>query len=120
MTKLSSNKIISRPSQEKYVYNLHALPSTIEQFHNAADLKVFKKNYKKIRRKHNKWLQTANQNQHKYPPTEYPLTSGELSMIELQKEELQKRPIKKQKIIKVAIVKSDSETESTTDQDEEQ
>lgn len=89
------NKIIKRPSQEKYRYNLHVLPSTIENFHNSKDLNQFKACYKQVRKKHKKWLETATRTQHRYSPTNYPLTSGELSMIQLQKEELEKKPKKK-------------------------
>jgi hypothetical protein len=77
------------PTNDKFVYDLHALPSTLKNYHYAADVKKFRLSYETIARKHRKWLRNSEEPHHRCPATNYPITSGELAMIQLQDEELQ-------------------------------
>jgi hypothetical protein len=86
---------MKRPTCEKFIYDLHSLPSCLQNYHFPHDARTYHLQYHQIIRRHKKWMRTHTTPHHRYPPTQYPLTSGELSMIQLQNEELKIRHTRK-------------------------
>ena len=87
---------MKRPTPDKFIYDLHTLPSCLKNYDSQLDSRRYYLNYEKMIRVHKKWLRRNPNPHHNYPPTKYPLTSGELSIIQLQREEL--KPKKKKKV----------------------
>src|SRR5271165_5067564 len=86
---------MKRPTPDKFIYDLHCLPSCLQNYHSPSDARRYRLMHKKIMREHKKWMSRNTNPHHRCPPTKYPLTSGELSMLQLQKEELEPRRNKK-------------------------
>ncbi len=81
-----ANKQRLNPITENLVYNINALPSTVENYNFSVDATKFKKEWDEITKKHHKWLIENPDANHRCPVSNFPLTSGELSILYFQKQ----------------------------------
>lgn len=74
------------PFTEKFIYDLNAVPSMIQNCNFSSDAYLFRMKRSEITAKHQAWLLKYPKANHQCPVTQFPVTSGELAILHFQKQ----------------------------------